>query len=182
MKMFDYIGQSFRDKIGGPYKYETYNIGLKFYKEIVAIITELENETINYMYKHSNSDLILNDYYKKRLVERLSGDSLSDDEYHIETQKIKDDREEIISNFIDSSDLLFIRDSKQRLYLIKQKNVKDNIIQKMSFDTWDEMNISRDLADIVIAKIETNTKYIDAKEVYEIIEKYKRDMHMRRER
>ncbi len=182
MNFGDIIGQVFRDYTGMPPKVNSYNNRISVYQEISDNVSNVENSSIKYLNEIGFIDWKLVDAKRIKLDSDLSRGLISPQDYVLMLNDLELERKQVLNDFVSSTDQYFVTAYRNRLYTIKSQNSRNEYIRLMNFDTWFEMEEAREIADYAALQIRSSDKYIDAKKIAEIREKYLRERHMRRGR
>ena len=182
MKLSNYLEQLIRDLMGMPTMISTYNIKLKPYKEIIECINNIMNNTIDYFettnYYEWQSYIANVDKIKYQMLTGI----ISVDDYTSLLSASEFEKNKIMSDFIDNTDLYFVSVFINKLKDIKKRNKKDSFIQTMNFDSWEEMLFALELSKKIIIFIENSDDYADAKKIAEVRDKYLYERHIRKGR
>lgn len=182
MNFGDIIGQVFRDYTGMPPKVNSYNNRISVYQEISDNVSNVETNSIKYLNEIGFIDWKIIDAKRIKLDSDLSRGLISPQDYVLMLNDLELERKQVLNDFVSSTDQYFVTAYKNRLYTIKSQNSRNEYIRLMNFDTWFEMEEAREIADYAALQIRSSDKYIDAKKIAEIREKYLRERHMRRGR
>lgn len=182
MNFGDILGQVFRDATGMPTKVTTYNAQIGVYNEISSNISEIESSSISYFEETNNFDWRLNKAKALKLESDLTRGSITPDDYVSSLDQLEIERKQILDNFVSTTDLYFVTAYRKRLYSIKSRHMRDAYIGVMQFDSWFDMEEARELAKLASLQIQTDDRYIDAKKIAEIRDKYMYERHIRRGR
>ena len=182
MNFRDIFGQAFRDSTGMPTKVSSYNNKIKVYDEISSDISHVEDSSVEYLDESGNIDWKLVNAKKIRLEHDLVKGTISTNDYVLLLNNLDSERKLLLDDFISSTDLYFISAYRNRLISIKERYISDSYISLMQFDTWFDMEEAREIANLAALQIRSSVKYIDAKKVAEIRNRYVCDKHMRRGR
>lgn len=182
MNFLDIFGQVLRDSIGMPTKVSSYNNRIKVYDEISSDISYVENSSVEYLDESGNIDWKLVEAKKIKLEYDLANGAISANDYVLLLNNLDVERKQLLDDFISFTDLYFITAYRNRLNSIKERYSRDSYISLMKFETWFDMEEARELANLASLQIKSSDKYIDAKKIAEIRDKYIYDRHMRRGR
>lgn len=180
MNLGDIIGQIFRDSTGMPTKVSSYNVKIGVYDGISSDVTEVENNSIKYLEESRNIDWLINQAQMLKLSSDVSSGIVSPADYALLFDDLEKQKRQILNDFVSSTDLYFITAYRGKLYSVKKRNMRDQYISLMKFDSWFDMEEARELANLAALQIRSSDKYIDAKKIAEIRNKYIMDRHMRR--
>lgn len=180
MAISDWIGQAFRDYTGMPPKVSSYNSKIKIYDEIKDDIDNIERSTIDYFNETCFVDWKIIEAKEIKLEEDLKKGLVLPLDYPGLFQSLIEEKDYVLDDFISNTDKYFVIAYKNRLYSIKNRHDSDPYIRPMEFDSWFSMKEARELAKLAALQVRSSDKYIDAKKIAEISERYKRDRHMRK--
>lgn len=176
----DIFGQVFRDSTGMPTKVSTYNVRLIIYEGISNDISEIEKSSIEYLNNSDNIDWRLNDAKRIKLYADFVNGFITAKDYSLLLDDLDYEKKQIFNDFVSSTDFYFVNAYRNKLYSEKKKHIRDSYISLMKFDTWFDMEEARELADLATLQIRTSDKYVDAKRIAEIRDKYMIEKKMRR--
>lgn len=182
MDFNDILGQVFRDAIGMPTKVSSYNVKLELYDEISNSISEVESSSTTYLEETHDINWILNGVSRLKLESDLANGLITLTDYATFLNQLDIERKSILDDFVSTTDLYFVIAYRNRLNSIKERHLRDGYITLMRFDTWFDMEEARELANLASLQIRTSDKYIDAKRIAEIRDKYMLERKMRRGR
>lgn len=180
MAISDWIGQAFRDYTGMPPKVSSYDNKIKIYDEIKDDIDNIEKSTIDYFNEICFVDWKIIEAKEIKLEADLKKGLVLPLDYPRLFQALAYERDYVLDDFISNTDKYFVIAYKNRLYSIKNRNGSDPYIEPMEFDDWFSLKEARELAKLAALQIRSSDKYIDAKKIAEISQKYKRDRHIRK--
>ena len=182
MNFGDIIGQVFRDYTGMSPKVTSYNNLISIYHEISDNVNNIEANSIKYLDEIGFIDWKLIDAKKIKINSDLSRRLISPQDYVLMINDLEFERKQVLNDFVSSTNQYFVTAYRNRLYTIKNQNPRNEYIKLMSFDTWFDMEEASEISNYASLQIKSSDKYIDAKKIAEIREKYLRERHMRRGR
>ena len=182
MKLSIILGQMFRDYSGMPTKVTGYNNRLNVYEEIISNVSEIEKNSIEYLNNSNDIDWRTNQAKSMKLNFDVSNGKILPEEYALLLKEIDMERRQLVDAFVSNTDLYFVIAYIERLNSIKTRYVYDRYISLMKFDDWFDMEEAREIAEFAVLQIKTDEKYIDAKKIAEIREKYLHERFLRRGR
>ena len=176
MGMFDSL---FRNRVGMPTTSDILNRHIDVYKKIVEDKNTMETRANDELQKNSQWQTLL--MRKEQLDYETRKGNLSYDEWCSLNQEIEDMKLETMADFIDSqgSNTIYgvIRSGLQNL---KKRNINLPNMNQMEFDLWKQILESAELAQLSIAQVMSDGKYLDAMKADKIVRNYQVRSHFRK--
>lgn len=180
VKLKDIFGGIIREKTGMQQKVDTYNNVISIYDSIISNINNIENETINVLKKNPESIYNLIFIKEERLKYQYCNGQISDKDYITAQDILKNQLDETIANYIDSMQNHFIEILRTKLNRTKEEHLHLVGVNHMNFDSYENIKLSKEIAQSVKAAFQSGKEYEDAKKVADIIIRCSINKHMRR--
>ena len=108
----------------------------------------LQNNSIKYLEESRNIDWLINQAQMLKLSSDVSSGIVSSADYALLFDDLEKQKRQILNDFVSSTDLYFITAYRGKLYSVKKRNMRDQYISLMKFDSWFDMEEARELANL----------------------------------